>query len=62
MDCPIVHTKNGPVKGKVSKANHEAATPVFNFLGIPYGKSPVGELRFVTPQKYAALCYYLYAK
>lgn len=43
-DGPIVQTTTGPVQGQVW------TTPEgrdFNaFLGIPFGKAPVGELRF----------------
>jgi len=42
MDC-IVQTKNGPVKGKRDK-------DVYAWLGIPYAKPPVGELRFKPAQ------------
>lgn len=40
----IVETQNGPVQGKTFtfEDNREATA----FLGIPFGKPPVGELRF----------------
>lgn len=40
----IIETQNGPVQGKTFtfEDNREATA----FLGIPFGKPPVGELRF----------------
>ena len=43
-----VQTSSGPVEGH-SSANR---TQVSEYLGIPFAKPPVGELRFETPQKY----------
>ena len=44
-----VETTNGQITG------HKApdVTGVTEFLGIPYAKPPVGELRFRSPQRYA---------
>jgi cholinesterase len=44
-----VQTSSGPVNG------HEASndTGVSEYLGIPYAISPVGDLRWTAPQKYA---------
>jgi para-nitrobenzyl esterase len=42
-DAPVVKIDSGKVKGKVVGATAE-------FLGIPYAKPPVGELRFAPPQ------------
>ncbi|KAJ4292363.1 hypothetical protein N0V90_009024 [Kalmusia sp. IMI 367209] len=44
----IIQTSSGPVRG------HEAplASNVTAYLGIPYAKPPVGDLRFAPPQQY----------
>lgn len=44
MDQPIVETYNGKVQGFVSK--HFNGDKFYSFLGIPYAKPPVGNLRF----------------
>jgi para-nitrobenzyl esterase len=41
---PIVHTNDGPVRGFVAKG-------VNTFLGIPYAAPPVGDLRWMPPQR-----------
>lgn len=43
-----VSTRNGLITGHRA----ESALHVKEFLGIPYAKPPVGELRFKPPQKY----------
>jgi hypothetical protein len=52
--CPTTHafnvgghvdTTSGPVQGKASALRHE----VSEYLGIPYAKPPVGDLRFAAP-------------
>ena len=43
-----VHTTNGPITGHV--APNTSSTCVIEYLGIPYAKPPVGELRFAVPQ------------
>lgn len=46
-DCPsseIVDTTIGPVRGAI-------VNDVNTFLGIPYGKPPVGDLRFLPPER-----------
>nr|WGO51731.1 putative antennal esterase CXE36 [Ectropis grisescens] len=48
MADPVVNTKLGKVKGKVSK--NENGVQFYTFKGIPYAKPPVGELRFAVPQ------------
>src|SRR5580700_10317902 len=42
-----VETKEGPVKGFL-------ANGVAEFLGIPYAAPPVGDLRWMPPQKHAS--------
>ncbi len=43
----VVETTNGPVRGAVVDTHYGA---VCQFLGIPYGKPPVGERRFCAPE------------
>jgi cholinesterase len=45
-----VQTDSGPVNGHAA-AN---ATAVSEYLGIPFAKPPVGDLRFAPPQKYTS--------
>lgn len=44
MDVPIVETCEGKVQGFVGK-NFDGE-PFYSFLGIPYAKAPVADLRF----------------
>ncbi|KAH7342684.1 Alpha/Beta hydrolase protein [Rhexocercosporidium sp. MPI-PUGE-AT-0058] len=44
-----VQTESGPVSGHAAKNNSE----VSEYLGIPYGQAPVGNLRFAAPVKFA---------
>ncbi len=44
-DAPLVETPAGPIVGRVDKN-----TGVYRFLGIPYARPPVGELRWQPPQ------------
>jgi para-nitrobenzyl esterase len=46
-DRSIVKTEGGPVRGQVTPTT-------INFLGIPYGAPPVGELRWKPPQPAAS--------
>lgn len=41
---PIVETCDGKVEGTVMKT-YDGET-VYSFLGIPYGKPPIGDQRF----------------
>lgn len=41
----IVNTKSGPIRGKINYTLFEKL-PFYSFRGIPYGKAPVGNLRF----------------
>jgi len=43
-----VQTSSGPVDGHSAPS----ATEVSEYLGIPFAKPPVGELRFEPPQSY----------
>ncbi|CAG9772123.1 unnamed protein product [Ceutorhynchus assimilis] len=45
---PVVYTKNGPVRG--IKSQSRSNKPYDSFLGIPYAKPPVGNLRFANPE------------
>ncbi|XP_044266039.1 juvenile hormone esterase-like isoform X1 [Tribolium madens] len=47
MDNPVVSLKEGLIKGKIGKDHFD--NPYFHFLGVPYGKAPIGELRFTAP-------------
>lgn len=42
---PVVQTNCGPVQGEV-KTTAWNSVPYWSFQGIPYGKPPVGNLRF----------------
>lgn len=44
MSDPVVDTKQGKVKGKVSK--NDNGVQFYSFKGMPFAKPPVGELRF----------------
>lgn len=44
----VVDTENGPITGHPAKH----ASDVNEFLGIPFAKPPVGNLRFEPPQLY----------
>jgi len=44
-NTPLVKAPAGPIVGKVNKK-----TGVYQFLGIPYARPPVGELRWRPPQ------------
>jgi hypothetical protein len=43
-----VNTQSGPVTGRAASN----ATQVSIYLGIPYARPPIGELRFAPPQKF----------
>jgi Carboxylesterase family len=44
----IVDTTIGPIQGKVSTLRPDVSA----YLGIPFAKPPVGDLRFAAPVKY----------
>ncbi|XP_051884638.1 fatty acyl-CoA hydrolase precursor, medium chain-like [Pristis pectinata] len=46
---PIVVTKYGPLEGKQVSVRG-TTKPVYNYLGIPFAKPPVGPLRFSAPE------------
>lgn len=46
----IVMTSNGPVKGVIEYYDN---ITLYSFLGIPYARPPIGDLRFRRPQKVA---------
>lgn len=48
QNSPVVHTKSGPVIGKIEALPHGKL--VYEYLGIPYAEPPVGELRFAAPK------------
>ncbi|XP_023017623.2 esterase FE4 isoform X1 [Leptinotarsa decemlineata] len=48
MDSPVVEITEGKLEGS-TRTNIDGET-FLSFLGIPYGKPPVGELRFKAPQ------------
>ncbi|KAG5895281.1 hypothetical protein JTB14_015147 [Gonioctena quinquepunctata] len=48
MDSPIVDTDGGRVRGTLRTTLD--GDPIFTFLGIPYAKPPLGDLRFKAPQ------------
>ena len=50
MTSPVVHVQEGcSVRGRVVH-DKDRLRPVHQFLGIPYGKPPVGNRRFMPPQ------------
>uniref|UniRef100_A0A6P7FVP3 Carboxylic ester hydrolase n=1 Tax=Diabrotica virgifera virgifera TaxID=50390 RepID=A0A6P7FVP3_DIAVI len=46
----IVNTLNGPVRGRMEYSMRKTGVPFYAFQQIPYGKAPVGDLRFKEPQ------------
>jgi cholinesterase len=44
----VVHTSSGTVRGCATPDDNEVSM----YLGIPYAKPPIGNLRFGRPQKY----------
>lgn len=44
MACAVVELSDGKLKGTIG-TNYKGEE-IYAFLGIPYGKPPVGELRF----------------
>ena len=49
METVVVSTPTGPMKGVKTK-NKQTGETLHEFRGIPYGKPPVGELRFEKPK------------
>ena len=47
-ESPKVSTENGVVRGKLVEASEERV--VAAFLGVPYARPPIGDLRFRPPQ------------
>lgn len=43
-DDPVVEISDGKIRGKIEK-NHDGEK-FYAFLGIPYGREPLGDLRF----------------
>lgn len=43
-----IKTSSGPVSGRAATVESHVST----YLGIPYAQPPVGNLRFMPPQKY----------
>lgn len=46
-DNLVINTKNGKLQGKLLSV---PGGNVRTFLGIPYGKPPIGKLRFTAPE------------
>ncbi|KAE8736531.1 Carboxyl/Cholinesterase 66, partial [Frankliniella occidentalis] len=47
--APVVETRGGRISGKVLKS--DGGRQYFAYLGVPYAKPPVGELRFKFPRR-----------
>lgn len=47
VNCVILHTKQGSLKGNVFQSRN--GRPFYSFYSIPYAEPPVGELRFKNP-------------
>lgn len=45
MDNPLVHIENGALRG-ITVEGYNGLFLILAFLGIPYAKPPIGELRF----------------
>lgn len=68
MITRIIHTKYGPVRGRVISLDNPELRQVEQYLGIPYASPPVKDLRFMPPntcdpweevrsaEKYAPVC------
>lgn len=41
---PLIKTTKGTIRGKVLKSRY--GRDYYSFTGVPYGKPPVGDLRF----------------
>lgn len=50
MEDPVVEISDGKLRGTISK-NYNGED-YYAFLGIPYGKPPIGELRFKVSKFY----------
>ncbi|CAG9828981.1 unnamed protein product [Diabrotica balteata] len=49
-DDLVVRTLNGEVRGRMEYSLRKTGVPFYAFQQIPYGKAPVGDLRFREPQ------------
>ncbi|XP_039267780.2 carboxylesterase 5A-like [Styela clava] len=49
MDCPVVDTEAGKVRGSASKIFTSKA--IFSYRNLPYGRPPTGKRRFMPPEK-----------
>ncbi|XP_067006091.1 esterase E4 [Anabrus simplex] len=47
--APVINTTDGPVRGKIIQSRQ--GKTVYAYLGIPYSKAPVGNLRFQYPRR-----------
>lgn len=55
-DNPSVHTKYGEIQGQVKQVNFDGKQKTIRkFLGIPYAKPPIGNLRFRKPEMMTSL-------
>ncbi|ODN00459.1 Venom carboxylesterase-6 [Orchesella cincta] len=60
LDGPVVNTKYGQLKGVRSQSRQ--GRPFYEFLGIPFARAPIKDLRFeppVPPQPWEGDCLYL---
>ena len=48
LDDPVVETRYGKIRGKWLWSRRNL--PIGSFIGIPYAKPPVGDLRFEVTQ------------
>lgn len=52
MEDPIVNISDGKLRGIITR--NCIGEKIYSFLGIPFGKPPVGELRFKVSFFYAS--------
>ncbi|KAG8262900.1 hypothetical protein J6590_043888 [Homalodisca vitripennis] len=52
QECIEISTKQGKLRGLVKKSSGIHNKTYYSFQGIPYGKPPIGELRFKPPEPF----------